>query len=145
MSLQVCLLGFGEVGQALAVDFAARGVSGLVAWDILFPVADSAPRRASTAKGVRAAASVEDATATADLVVSAVTAAPADEARKISGGDVSVLELKTRVRPSVDRLRPLAVPMYLTKDFTWVAMRCRKSGSTGTVDIVVRARSPAAK
>ena len=69
------MLGFGEVGQALAVDFAARGVSGLAAWDILFPVADSAPRRASTAKGVRAAASIEDAIATADLVISAVTAA----------------------------------------------------------------------
>ena len=75
MSLQVCLLGFGEVGQALAVDLTARGVSGLVAWDILFPVADSAPRRATAAKGVRAAASVEDATAAADLVISAVTAA----------------------------------------------------------------------
>ena len=75
MSLQVCLLGFGEVGQALAVDFTARGVSGLVAWDILFSVADSGPRRASDAKGVRAAVSIEEAIATADLVVSAVTAA----------------------------------------------------------------------
>ena len=75
MSLQVCLLGFGEVGQALAVDFAARGVTGLVAWDVLFPVADSAPRRATAAKSVRAAANVQDAAADADLVISAVTAA----------------------------------------------------------------------
>lgn len=75
MSLQVCLLGFGEVGQAFAVDFAERGVSGLAAWDILFPVPQSAPRRASVAKGVRAGASTEDASAGADLVISAVTAA----------------------------------------------------------------------
>jgi 3-hydroxyisobutyrate dehydrogenase-like beta-hydroxyacid dehydrogenase len=75
MSLQVCLLGFGEVGQALAVDLTARGVPDLVAWDILFAVADSGPRRAAAAKSVRAAASIEDAIATADLVISAVTAA----------------------------------------------------------------------
>ena len=42
----------------------ARRIRISSAWDILFPVADSAPRRASTAKGVRAAASVEDAAAT---------------------------------------------------------------------------------
>lgn len=75
MSLQICLLGFGEVGQALALDFGARGLSGVAAWDILFPVPESAPRRASVVKGVRAAVSVEDALAGADLVISAVTAA----------------------------------------------------------------------
>jgi 3-hydroxyisobutyrate dehydrogenase-like beta-hydroxyacid dehydrogenase len=75
MSLQVCLLGFGEVGQALAVDLGARGASNLAAWDILFPVPDSAPRRACSAKGVRAGMNIEDATANADLVISAVTAA----------------------------------------------------------------------
>jgi 3-hydroxyisobutyrate dehydrogenase-like beta-hydroxyacid dehydrogenase len=75
MSLQICLLGFGEVGQALAVDFGARGISNLSAWDILFTVADSAPRRASAATGVRVAAHVADATAGSDLVISAVTAA----------------------------------------------------------------------
>jgi 3-hydroxyisobutyrate dehydrogenase-like beta-hydroxyacid dehydrogenase len=75
MSLQVCLLGFGEVGQALAVDLGARGASNLAAWDILFLVPDSAPRRACSAKGVRAGMNIEDATANADLVISAVTAA----------------------------------------------------------------------
>ena len=75
MSLQVCLLGFGEVGQALAVDFGARGLSSLAAWDVLFTVADSPPRRAIAGKAVRAAANVEDAVANADLVISAVTAA----------------------------------------------------------------------
>jgi 3-hydroxyisobutyrate dehydrogenase-like beta-hydroxyacid dehydrogenase len=75
MSLRVCLLGFGEVGQALAADLSARGVSDLLAWDILFPVADSAPSRAIAAQALHAGASVEDATANADLVISAVTAA----------------------------------------------------------------------
>lgn len=75
MSPQICLLGFGEVGQALATDFTARGVTGLVAWDVLFAVSDSAPGRASAAKGVRAALSVGDAVEGADLVISAVTAA----------------------------------------------------------------------
>lgn len=75
MSLRVCLLGFGEVGQALAVDLGARGVSDLMAWDILFPAADSAPSRALAAKGLRAGANLEDAISNADLVISAVTAA----------------------------------------------------------------------
>ena len=76
MSLHVCLLGFGEVGQALAEDLGARGVPALVAWDILFPVPDSAPRRAVVViQKVRAATSVQDAVVDADLVLSAVTAA----------------------------------------------------------------------
>ncbi len=75
MSLQICLLGFGEVGQALATDFTARGVTGLAAWDVLFTVPDSAPRRATVAKNVRAGLSVGDAVEDADLVISAVTAA----------------------------------------------------------------------
>jgi 3-hydroxyisobutyrate dehydrogenase-like beta-hydroxyacid dehydrogenase len=75
MSLRVCLLGFGEVGQALAVDLGARGRPDLMAWDILFPVPDSPPRRAAIVQRVRAGISVEDAVAEADLVISAVTAA----------------------------------------------------------------------
>ncbi|HEV8332523.1 MAG TPA: DUF1932 domain-containing protein [Steroidobacteraceae bacterium] len=75
MSLRVCLLGFGEVGQALAVDLGARGRPDLMAWDILFPVPDSLPRRAAIVQRVRAGTSVADAVAEADLVISAVTAA----------------------------------------------------------------------
>jgi 3-hydroxyisobutyrate dehydrogenase-like beta-hydroxyacid dehydrogenase len=74
-AMRICLLGFGEVGQALAQDLIARGISNLSAWDILFASADSAPRRAIAATGVRAGTSVRDATADADLVISAVTAA----------------------------------------------------------------------
>jgi 3-hydroxyisobutyrate dehydrogenase-like beta-hydroxyacid dehydrogenase len=75
MSLRVCLLGFGEVGQALAVDLSARGVSELLAWDILFPVPDSPPRRAAIIQEVSAATSAQEAVTEADLVISAVTAA----------------------------------------------------------------------
>lgn len=75
MSQRVCLLGFGEVGQALAVDLGARGRPDLKAWDILFSVPDSPPRRAAIVQRVRAATSVDDAVADADLVISAVTAA----------------------------------------------------------------------
>ncbi|HEY7641931.1 MAG TPA: DUF1932 domain-containing protein [Steroidobacteraceae bacterium] len=75
MSLQICLLGFGEVGQALATDLIARGVTALAAWDILFPVPDSPPRRAVVlVRKVRAATSAQ-AVEEADLVISAVTAA----------------------------------------------------------------------
>jgi 3-hydroxyisobutyrate dehydrogenase-like beta-hydroxyacid dehydrogenase len=84
MNLQrVCLLGFGEVGQALAVDLIARGVVNLSAWDLLFPTLDSAPSRASAARGVHAAPSVRDAAADADLVISAVTAAQDIEAARL--------------------------------------------------------------
>jgi 3-hydroxyisobutyrate dehydrogenase-like beta-hydroxyacid dehydrogenase len=83
MSAQrVCLLGFGEVGQALAVDLTAHGVTNLSAWDLLFPAPDSAPSRASAAKGVRAGQNARDAAAGADLVISAVTAAQDIEAAR---------------------------------------------------------------
>jgi 3-hydroxyisobutyrate dehydrogenase-like beta-hydroxyacid dehydrogenase len=75
VSLQVCLLGFGEVGQALAVDLSGRGITAVAAWDILFPVPDSPPRRALVVQKVPAATSAQEAVASADLVISAVTAA----------------------------------------------------------------------
>ena len=69
------LLGFGEVGQALAVDLGARGVSHLAAWDILFRGPRTARRsRALAAKASAAGASLADAVCDADLVISAVTA-----------------------------------------------------------------------
>jgi 3-hydroxyisobutyrate dehydrogenase-like beta-hydroxyacid dehydrogenase len=77
MSRRVSLLGFGEVGQALALDLGARGVSDLLAWDILFAVPDSPPRRAVIGQKARAAASVQEGIADADLIISAVTAAQA--------------------------------------------------------------------
>lgn len=74
MSLRICLLGFGEVGQALAVDLGARGIKAIAVWDILFPVPDSPPRRAVVVQDIRAAISAQEAVASADLVISAVTA-----------------------------------------------------------------------
>lgn len=72
---QVCLIGFGEVGQILAADLHARGVSGITAWDILFADANSIPSRALSAGTARAARSAEDAVSNANVVISAVTAA----------------------------------------------------------------------
>ena len=73
MSLQVCLLGFGEVGQALAIDMGACGIRAN-AWDVLFAVPDSPPRRAAIVQRVHVGATAQEAVAGADLVISAVTA-----------------------------------------------------------------------
>jgi 3-hydroxyisobutyrate dehydrogenase-like beta-hydroxyacid dehydrogenase len=78
----ICLLGFGEVGQTLAADLTARGVSALTAWDILFMSSESAPSRALASSRVRAGADAREAVASADLVISAVTAAQDIEAAR---------------------------------------------------------------
>jgi len=70
----ICLLGFGEVGQTLAADFQAAGVIQLTAFDLLFKNPESACTRAALEANVRVAKSAGEAVATADLVVSAVTA-----------------------------------------------------------------------
>lgn len=72
---RICLLGFGEVGQILAADFQAAGVTHISAFDVLFEDADSQCARAAATAGVRVAASAHEAVADADLIVSAVTAA----------------------------------------------------------------------
>lgn len=79
--LRVCLLGFGEVGQALAPDLRARGAV-LTAWDLKFPDATSAPSRAAPRLEVLAASDAASAVNDADLVISAVTAAQAGEAAR---------------------------------------------------------------
>ncbi len=73
-SLKVCLLGFGEVGQALAPGLRTR-VAALRAWDLQFSDAASTPSRAAPRLDVRAAPDARTAAADADLVISAVTAA----------------------------------------------------------------------
>jgi len=70
---RVCLIGFGEVGQILAVDLA--DAADLSAWDILFDKPDSIPSLAIRKYNVRAGASARDAAANADIMLSAVTAA----------------------------------------------------------------------
>jgi 3-hydroxyisobutyrate dehydrogenase-like beta-hydroxyacid dehydrogenase len=73
MTLNVCLLGFGEVGQTLAAGLRAR-VTALSAWDVAFADGDSAQSRAAARLGV-SAPDVRTAVSQADLVISAVTAA----------------------------------------------------------------------
>ena len=72
MSLQVCLLGFGEVGQALAVDLGARRVEPRsVGRSVPSPTA----RRAAIARRICGRHERRRCGIDADLVISAVTAA----------------------------------------------------------------------
>ena len=72
-ALATSLIGFGEVGQTLAADLRARGVSAR-AWDILFPDPHSIPSRALKLGTVTAAGSAAEALAGAEVVICAVTA-----------------------------------------------------------------------
>lgn len=72
---RISLIGFGEVGQTLAADLHARGARNLTAWDLQFPNPASTPSRALTGGWVRAARNAQDAVASANVVISVVTAA----------------------------------------------------------------------
>jgi 3-hydroxyisobutyrate dehydrogenase-like beta-hydroxyacid dehydrogenase len=100
----ICLLGFGEVGQTLAADFQAAGITQLIAFDLLFKDPQSACSRAAVEANVRVANSAVEAVATADLVLSAVTAAQdVAAARSVVGAmkpDVYFLDVNS-VSPSV--------------------------------------------
>ncbi len=72
---RIALIGFGEVGQILGKDLAANGIEDIAAWDLKFDDADSRPSRALTGNYVTAGADARDAVRSADLVISAVTAA----------------------------------------------------------------------
>lgn len=74
-SPHICLLGFGEVGQVFANDLNARGFGDLSAWDIQFDVENSAAQQGIARTDVRQAMNVADGVSTADIVISAVTAA----------------------------------------------------------------------
>ncbi len=78
----IALIGFGEVGQALATELAKAGVMDLRAWDIAFERQDSGPRCALALHKLHAASSAADAVKGADLVISAVTAAQDLDAAK---------------------------------------------------------------
>ena len=71
---RICLIGFGEVGQTLAMDLLARHLRGLSTWDIEFADPSSAPSIAAKTIAIRCGADVRDAVAGAQLVLSAVTA-----------------------------------------------------------------------
>jgi len=73
---QVCFIGFGEAGQALAAGLHEAGVTRLAAWDILFPEPAGEKLRAAADRiGVRRGTSAQDAVSGADIVLAAVTAA----------------------------------------------------------------------
>ncbi|PQA86915.1 NAD(P)-dependent oxidoreductase [Hyphococcus luteus] len=81
--LNICLLGFGEVGQTLAEDLAPKNVS-LSAWDILFldPTSETSKAAGALTKSEHA----EDAAKNADIIISAVTAAQTlDAAQSVAG------------------------------------------------------------
>ena len=72
----ICLLGFGEVGQALASDLGKISDIHLTAWDVLFDVDSSAPSQGiERTSWVGKCASATEAVRNCDLIISAVTAA----------------------------------------------------------------------
>ncbi len=77
----ICLIGFGEAGQAIAAGLREAGVERMTAWDILFPeAAGERLKQAGGAIGVRCASSAAEAVGGAQIVISAVTAASSVEA-----------------------------------------------------------------
>jgi 3-hydroxyisobutyrate dehydrogenase-like beta-hydroxyacid dehydrogenase len=79
MTLRVCLLGFGEVGQLLVEGLRAHGAR-LTTWDLKFADEESEPRRAATQLRIHAARNPSEAVREADVIISAVTAAQAEAA-----------------------------------------------------------------
>jgi len=80
MRPRVCLLGFGEVGQLLAVELHSR-VERLAVWDLEFADAASAPSRAAFALDLKSP-DLAHAMAEVNVVISAVTAAQIGEAAR---------------------------------------------------------------
>ncbi len=72
----ICLLGFGEVGQALATDLSKLTGIHLMAYDVLFDDSTSAPSQGIEGiESVVKYASAPEAAENCDLIISAVTAA----------------------------------------------------------------------
>ncbi len=78
--VRMAIIGFGEVGQIFARQFAEAGIADIAVYDIVFPD-ENAPQTKAAATGPwKKCASAHDATMNADVVVSAVTAAGATDA-----------------------------------------------------------------
>jgi 3-hydroxyisobutyrate dehydrogenase-like beta-hydroxyacid dehydrogenase len=88
MNPRVCLVGFGEVGQALAAELRPR-VERLTAWDLKFTDAASPPSRAALALGMLSADAAQ-AVADANVIISAVTAAQISEAARSAAPHLAV-------------------------------------------------------
>lgn len=74
------IIGFGEVGQIFARQFADAGVADISVYDIVFPDAGAPQTRAASTGPWKKCNSAHDATMNADVVISAVTAAGATDA-----------------------------------------------------------------
>jgi 3-hydroxyisobutyrate dehydrogenase-like beta-hydroxyacid dehydrogenase len=74
---RVALIGFGEVGQILAEDLLAQGVSELSAFDPKFASSETSPAKALARIAVVPAATAFEAVRDKQLIISAVTAANA--------------------------------------------------------------------
>ena len=73
--LHIALVGYGEVGATFARGLSGQaGVASMSAWDRLFGQDDHPLRAVAQRDGTRVASSVQDLCATADLIISAVTA-----------------------------------------------------------------------
>ncbi|WP_445503564.1 DUF1932 domain-containing protein [Microvirga sp. G4-2] len=82
---RITLMGFGEVGQMLARELSANPMIGISAFDITFADTNSAQSETARALGIACACTAEEAVATAQLVISAVTASSdLDAARSVA-------------------------------------------------------------
>jgi 3-hydroxyisobutyrate dehydrogenase len=77
---RMAIIGFGEVGQIFARQFADAGVADISVYDIVFPNADAAQTKAASTGPWKKCANAHDATMNAEIVVSAVTAGAATDA-----------------------------------------------------------------
>jgi 3-hydroxyisobutyrate dehydrogenase len=77
---RMAIIGFGEVGQIFARQFADAGVAGISVYDIVFPNAAAPQTKAASSGPWKKCASAHDATMNAEVVVSAVTAGAATDA-----------------------------------------------------------------
>ena len=104
----VGLIGLGEVGQVLATDLDRKAAVELSAWDRLFSLKDSEPRRAALARSyLRCAQGMSEAVRDRVLVISAVTAdeclaAATEAARALTPGtyylDLNSVSPQTKVQ-----------------------------------------------
>jgi 3-hydroxyisobutyrate dehydrogenase-like beta-hydroxyacid dehydrogenase len=85
--MRIALLGYGEVGQAMAEDLRALGHTELAAWDILFDGPESAALRAARSN-VQISHNCSAALNGAGLVISAVTAGQCVAAAREAAGSI---------------------------------------------------------
>jgi 3-hydroxyisobutyrate dehydrogenase-like beta-hydroxyacid dehydrogenase len=101
---RITLIGFGEVGQALAANLRNQALVELIAWDVQFVDPLSSPYQRAREAGVPTAACASEAVAGAELVVSAVTTAhslaAAESVVPALQGNATFLDLNS-VAPSV--------------------------------------------